>query len=163
MSYLEIGLQTGLCRDNVKATQKTTIDPDKNANSPTFLMTSKEFFSINQKKFDIIFIDGLHHSSQVYEDILESLNILNLKGTILLHDMLPTSKEMQQVPRISKVWTGDCYKAFIKLRIERTDLEMYTIDTDWGIGVIQRGIQAKLNIDSSDITYESFLLKKKNG
>ena len=62
-------------------------------------MTSDEFFEQNKEKFDIVFIDGLHHSEQVYKDILNSLNILNEDGTIICHDMNPTEEFRQIVPR----------------------------------------------------------------
>ena len=61
--YLEIGIESGVCRDNVIAENKTTVDPDTHANNPTFLMTSDEFFSQNKETFDIVFIDGLPHGS----------------------------------------------------------------------------------------------------
>ena len=51
-------------------------------------MTSDEYFSKFKDKFDIIFIDGLHHYEQVKKDIFNSLEILNSNGIILMHDCL---------------------------------------------------------------------------
>ena len=72
--YLEIGLCSGVCRDNVIAENKTTVDPLDKTDNPTHLMTSDKFFAGNTKKFDLIFIDGLHEAPQVHKDILNALD-----------------------------------------------------------------------------------------
>ena len=74
-------------------------------------------------------------------DIENSLSVLNDNGTILCHDMLPTSELIQAVPRVSGIWTGDCWKAWAKLRGTRKDLEMFIVQDDWGVGVIRVGNQ----------------------
>jgi hypothetical protein len=55
--------------------------------------------------------------------------------------MLPNSEATQQVPRIQAIWTGDCWKAWFKLKGTRKDLKMFVVESDWGVGVIQRGEQ----------------------
>ncbi len=140
-TYLEIGLQSGGNRDNIKVNpkNKTTVDPDIKSNNPTHRMTSDEFFKGNTKTFDAIFIDGLHHSDQVLKDILNGLEVLNDGGTIFCHDMLPENEDMAKVPRITSTWTGDCWKAWFKLLSTKDDLEMFIVDTDLGVGVIRKG------------------------
>jgi predicted O-methyltransferase YrrM len=123
-------------------------------------MTSDEFFHQNEETFDIIFIDGLHEREQVYRDIYNSLLWLNQNGTIIVHDLLPTKEEHQIVPRISKQWTGDVWKAWVDVRIENQMLEMFVVDTDWGVGVIRKGIQNLLKINC-EINWENFTLNKK--
>lgn len=162
-SYLEIGVFEGMCRDKVEIEQKTTVDPDRKANNPTHRMTSDAFFAQNKEKFDIIFIDGLHHSEQVYKDIINSLNVLNEGGTIVCHDMLPTQEIIQRVPRMQGIWTGDCWKAWMYLRGTRKDLDMKVVNTDWGVGIIQRGKQEivpKLNIPIQSMKWEFFVENK---
>ena len=104
---------------------------------------SDDFFESLDKnvKFDLIFIDGLHHYDQVLRDIRNSLKHLNKGGTIVCHDMLPDNEEMQIVPRQVESWTGDCWKAWAYLRMTRKDLSMIVLDTDHGIGIICRGRQ----------------------
>jgi hypothetical protein len=157
--YLEIGLCSGMCRDAVKAENKTTVDPSDRSDNPTHLMTSDRFFQINKNKFDIIFIDGLHEAPQVYKDILNALECLNEGGTILCHDMLPTSEIVQRVPRAQAIWTGNCWAAWAKLRGRRQDLEMFVVNTDWGVGVIRKGEQEiceELDVPFADMTWEFF-------
>lgn len=153
-SFLEIGLDSGICRDKVNATHKVSVDPDERTNNPTHLMTSDEFFAQNEEKFDLVFVDGLHHADQVLRDIENALEFLNEGGVVVCHDMLPTMEIVQRVPRENAVWTGDCWKAWAKLRGTRKDLSMYIVESDWGVGVIQKG---KQKIDKSlDLPLEKY-------
>ena len=51
-----------------------------------FKKTSDEFFEKNEKKFDLIYIDGSHEASQVYKDLCNSWNCLNQEGIIICDD-----------------------------------------------------------------------------
>lgn len=138
-SYLEVGVWRGKNFDAINVDHKVSVDP---CGHPTFKMTSDAFFSINKAKFDLIFIDGLHHSEQVHRDVLNSLDFLTPSGIILMHDCLPQCEEAQfrdRIPRVKGGWTGDCWKAFAYLRATRGDLVMLTIERDHGIGVISKG------------------------
>lgn len=166
-SYLEVGYGTGDNFDRITSNgclAKQGIDighgvPDK---SKCFIGTATEYFKEFDKPWDIIFIDGSH----LYEDVLEDFNVclshLTSSGTIVLHDCLPPSKDFQerkQVPSCAG-WTGDVWKAIYILRISRPDLEITTLDTDYGCCVIKRGKQELLKIFSNDINYD-FLEKHK--
>jgi len=159
VSYLEIGVQEG---DNYKAVEcynKTGVDPNPIYKDSTIIKkTSDEFFESHDKLsyYDIIFIDGLHEAKQVKKDIENALKVLSRDGVIICHDMLPLTKAHQEVPRIQKQWNGDCWKAFVRLRAERSDIEMYTIDTDWGLGIIRQGSQEVLDIKTDELTWGFF-------
>jgi hypothetical protein len=160
--YLEIGIASGICRDSIKVENKTTVDPDTRSNKPDYLMTSDDFFTQNREKFDVVFIDGLHEAPQVYKDIHNALECLKDGGMIFCHDMLPTSEEVQIVPRPipESVWTGDCWKAWAKLKGMREDLEMFIIQDDWGVGVIKKGSQeifAELNTSLVNMDWGFYL------
>lgn len=158
-SYLEIGVQAGHCFRAIHCNYKVGVDPD-NTSAATIHKTSDEFFANNKEKFDIIFIDGLHHADQVYKDIMNSLDVVNDGGIILMHDCKPTTEFMQQIPLTTQVeWTGDTWKAYVKVRTEREDLEMFVIDTDWGVGVIKKGKQEKLKV-TVPLTYDNFVIHK---
>ena len=63
-NYLEVGLDDGINFNNIKIKNKVSVDPAEGIYSkslPTHKMTSDEFFNKNKNKFDIVFIDGLHH------------------------------------------------------------------------------------------------------
>ena len=68
--------------------------------------------------------------------------------------MIPIDENSQKVPRIQKIWMGDCWKAFVELRAEREDLLMHTVDTDCGCGTISKGKQVL--IDKRVSNYHDF-------
>ena len=117
-------------RFNVK--KKTGVDP---VSGGSLRMTSDNFFLKNNEKFDCIFIDGLHEYHQVKKDIINSLNVLNDNGIILLHDCLPDNVFTQAIPRCKKNWNGDVWKAIVEFRTN-PDTDVYTCYADQGIGVI---------------------------
>lgn len=148
-TYLEIGINDGytFCRIQIK--DKDGVDPQMHIPFTNFVMTSDTFFKQLEEhiKYDIIFIDGLHRSHQVYTDILNSLDHLSDDGIILCHDMNPLFEILQRENYVlGDIWLGDSWKAFAKLRSERSDLEMYTIDVDVGVGIIKRGSQKTIEI-----------------
>jgi hypothetical protein len=103
-----------------------------------YKMTSDDFFTMIHETtvFDVIFIDGLHEASQVEKDIHNALKHLSPKGTIVLHDCNPPTLEHTTTGDKHGHWNGDTYKAFIKFQMQYPEYEAYTIDTDWGCGVI---------------------------
>lgn len=155
--YLEIGIQHGINFKAVKCKDKVGVEPEKLYEDDRVLKTTSDtFFEYNKDKFDIVFIDGLHHAEQVKKDIENSLKVLNKDGVVICHDMLPPTEKHQLVPRIQKVWNGDCWKAFVELRTKRDDLEMYVIDDDWGVGVIRFGKQKKLDLKGLKMNWPNF-------
>lgn len=152
--YCEIGVQKSKSFNNVKCEYSVGVDPDQSTKA-THHMTSDEYFKKNKDRFDIFFVDGLHHSDQVYKDIINCLERLEDDGTIICHDMNPREEVYQKVPRETKVWNGDCWKAFVRLRTERDNLEMYVIDADEGCAVIRKGSQEKLDISGKGINYDN--------
>lgn len=144
-SYLEIGTQHLWSNyNNINAAKKVCIEPFPIAGTESeisYIGTSDDYFSsISQDvKFDIVFIDGLHHDDQVLRDIENSLKHLNDNGTIVCHDCLPTTEHMQIRDNHGGAWTGDVWKAIARLRVESIDLDIRVVNTDYGCGIIRRG------------------------
>lgn len=154
IDYLEIGVNDGSCIRRIDIPNKDGVDPSPNSEigfgdsvpEINFQVTSDDFFeNYAYKKYDVIFIDGLHHSDQVDKDIQNSLKYLNDGGFILLHDCNPPEYEIQLVPRQTGIWNGDVWKSIVKLRCTDPTLEINVIDTDWGVGLIRRGSQDVYN------------------
>lgn len=149
-SYLEIGVRDGRNFEKIVINRKVGVDPfPKKKLNNLFEITSDEFFKINKKFFDIIFIDGLHLEHQVDKDINESLNILSKDGFIILHDCNPPSefqqRENYEVDGKFPPWNGTVWKSFAKLRMKNPNLKMYCVNCDWGVGIIQRGNSKNFN------------------
>ncbi len=138
-SYLEIGTQRGYCFNEIKCDFKIGIEPDHfMIQQGHYLMTSDVYFEQYDHKFDIVFIDGLHHADQVLMDLGNAASRLNANGRIILHDMLPTSEETQRVPRESLEWYGDCWKVGYLL-YDKYNLKLTLHNFDCGILEIQLG------------------------
>jgi hypothetical protein len=155
VNYLEIGVNDAECIRKIKAIHKDGVDPNPGAevgggNYPeiNYPITSDDFFNFikgHDIKYDLIFIDGLHHSDQVDKDVANSLNHLSSNGIIVMHDCNPPEYEIQLVPRITGIWNGDVWKSLVKLRCTNPNLEINVVDTDWGVGILKVGSQELYN------------------
>jgi len=110
---------------------------------------------------DVVFVDGLHEYRQALRDVENALEYLTDQGVIIMHDCNPLNfagaypvkesfeelKELiakGQIPGWNDCWNGDVWKALVQLRIEHDDLDIFTIDLDWGLGIITKGKGEKL-------------------
>jgi hypothetical protein len=176
-SYIEIGLNhPHECFDFVKCNKKHSVEPgykELEKNHATYKFTSDEFFSrLNYNvldiskdyKWDIIFIDGLHISYQVERDIINSLEHLSENGTIVLHDCDPFMYDLNPMRVLEDYygydWNGTVWKAFYKLRTEKTDLKMCCLNIDNGLGIIRRGNSQIIPHDNIFYEYKVFNTKK---
>ena len=155
-SYLEIGVQHGESFREVRCANKIGVDPDPRSRAP-IVKTSDQFFfkelqennAAETKPFDIVFIDGLHTYEQCKKDIFNALAVIPSYGSIVVHDLLPTTQLMQEVPRKkdARQWTGDVWRAWIHYRSNKL-LKMEVYDFDFGVGVIQFGSQKPIRSDA---------------
>ena len=147
-SYLEIGIYDGACFKNIKLGDKDGVDPAPvwfNDNRIHILTSDAYFGHLSvDKKYDIVFIDGLHEYSQTLKDISNSLDHLNKNGIIVLHDCNPPTEWHQREPSEfdgTGKWNGTVWKGFVEYRSKRKDLNMFVVDCDWGVGIIQKGFK----------------------
>lgn len=159
-SYLEIGTRHKADNfDKIKCREKFCIDPDPNAEAD-FELTSDEFFKINNKKYDCIFIDGLHEGHQVYKDIKNSIKYLNNGGIIFCHDINPKTfgngYDFEDYNGIGE-WNGDSWKGFVKYRFE-TPYYTFTVPEDEAyLGIIDTNSKTDVeqcNIKIGELTYK---------
>lgn len=163
-TYLEIGYYKGWSFDRVNCKSKIAIDPfpcktpeqeaapkgaiiiEDLGKSEEFTdfskfkyihkISSDEYFEKFHSAYDLIFIDGLHEAHQVSRDIRNALKHLNLGGTIVLHDCNPPLLK-HTTTGIDGCWTGDTFFAVIDYYTFEPNISYCTIDTDWGVGIIQ--------------------------
>ena len=154
-SYLEIGVFTGQCIREVTAGIKDGVDPGaENADTPpevNYKMGSDEFFDLMKARskkyqYDIIFIDGLHHTDQVDKDIENCLEYLIDGGILMLHDCNPSKEEYTSVPRQTAIWHGAVYKSALKFRLKNIH-SIFTVDTDCGCAVITKDYISETDAD----------------
>lgn len=159
-NYLEIGIDNGSNYNKIICANKVSVDPAIGQYShakPTYRMTSDEFFQTKSKEcgpFDIIFIDGLHHSDQVDKDIANSISNLSKGGFIILHDCNPLKKEEQIIPRNKTGrWNGDVWKSVVKFKNSNSRLGCVVLNTDEGLGIISDRIPKNKKFEYS-LEYE---------
>lgn len=135
-SYLEIGVFNPDHNFNkINVPVKLSVDPDHDARA-IICNTSDGYFERKDpnKKFDLIFIDGLHHADQVEKDIINSWNCLTPGGVIVLHDCNPPTEATTCVPRgKQREWCGNVYQTVSKIASPK-----FTVDFDYGCMVIRK-------------------------
>ena len=175
-SYLEIGLDNpSLNFEKIKCDLKESVDPYVDMmgnkitpkleylNSLTYRMASDEFFESikDDKKYDFIFIDGLHYDKQVVKDIVNSMKHLSNNGIIMMHDCLPFMEEHQVYPADKSfmgAWTGNVWKTLPTIFNKLQKIEYCTIDTDWGLGILpKQEITFNVNDYSSEYIWDDFV------
>lgn len=165
-SYLEIGVGDGKAFSVIRCEHKESVNPAEDlyaSAEPTLRMTSDVFFAQNVVKFDLIFIDGLHHADAVERDLDNALAALNPGGVVVCHDLNPTTEKMQAVPRSESEWTGDCWKAWVRLRCRRSDLVFAVTDIDYGVGIILTGEPSPmpcLVADLNNLNWRAFYMSR---
>ena len=127
----------------------------------TFPCTSDHFFNhyadnALKNGIDVAFVDGLHTYEQSLKDVENCLKYLNPHGFIVMHDCNPLSEAIAypvtssfndvlklahngEIPGWNGAWTGDVWKTIVHLRATKKDLNIFTLDLDWGLGIISKG------------------------
>jgi len=153
-----------------------------NKNNVFFELTSNEFFDQQQEflvhigGLDVVLIDGLHLYEQVLLDVEHCLKYLNPNGVLILHDCNPMFKagairgyspiEIAKANPLgwNGTWHGDVWKAIVRLRSERPDLNVQVIDCDFGIGLVRKGFPENMLYFSPDeinaLNYEDLELNR---
>ncbi|MCL6261442.1 class I SAM-dependent methyltransferase [Aquiflexum sp. TKW24L] len=205
-NYLEIGCQTGKSFLPIRAKNKTAVDPvfkipigrklknlikwPSNKHNRYFTEESDAFFA-NHKDYlkqlghlDVVLVDGLHNFRTSLNDVLNSLEYLNPKGLILMHDcyppnaaaafpaeFFPTDEEIKNLKGWTGEWCGDVWKSVAYLIQKYPDLlETGVINTDYGLGFVmpksgfkERNfkIDEKLFAEIDKLTYEDMMKNPK--
>ena len=147
-TYLEIGIDNpGRCFDLVKCRLRVGVDPRIGQTVVAdgrehYRQTSDEFFAREDRKFGLVFVDGLHLADQVVRDVDGALAHLAPNGTIVVHDCAPGSlAEALPERRAGLPWYGTVWHGWMRLRAARWNLHMRVLMVDRGCGIIRMGNQ----------------------
>ena len=101
--------------------------------------TSDEYFEdlAKSKKFDIIFIDGLHLAEQVEKDFFNAYRHLKKRnGIIIIDDVCPNNHHEAKVPPTpGQGWRGSVWEFWAKMRGEDQN-QIWTVALELGLGVV---------------------------
>jgi hypothetical protein len=90
------------------------------------------------RSFDIALVDSWHEFEPSWRDIVEGFRLIRADGTLVVHDCLPPRPEVAAPKFVPGEWCGVSYQAYVDFISERHDLAVYTVDTDYGCGVIRK-------------------------
>jgi hypothetical protein len=130
LSYLEIGVFAGNTIEAVKIQTRVAVDPKPlylrfpSRGVKTFKCTSDSFFAKAQKtRFDLIYLDGLHHFKQTWLDLENAVRSIKPYGIIFIDDVVPVDEFSALTPQSyalqkrfmnsgsrSYAWHGDVFK-----------------------------------------------------
>jgi Methyltransferase domain len=146
-AYLEIGVRDGACIRQISAGRKYAVDPEPV--DPAFIgqdgthmaqMTSDSFFSeaapalLGAAPVHVALVDGLHEFRQSLRDILNIERHIVPQGIVFVHDCNPPTR--QNAEERNGPWNGDVWKVALYLARFRPDLAFFTLNCDWGVGVV---------------------------
>ncbi len=171
--YLEVGVSTGETFTRIKARKKTGVDPvyafDFKANAEADstahyeVLTSDAFFqkAIERgvKKFDVVFLDGLHTFEQILKDLLNAVHLVEESGIIVIDDVIPSdyTASVSDVPTMFALrraagnadasWMGDVYKIVWFVATYMPFFNYATIKENHGQMVLWRGVNRTVEKD----------------
>jgi hypothetical protein len=149
--YLEIGIAKGKTLGAIAASHRCAVDPSPQIDllhiprrCEVHLKTSDEFFAeiSPSRRFDAVFVDGLHEFRQSYRDCVNSLSRLAPGGFILVDDVVPIDA-IAAIPdlqfalreadrsgvRLSS-WMGDVYKTAMAIATLHPELSSCVVTGD---------------------------------
>lgn len=92
--------------------------------------------------YDIVFVDPWHTFECSMRDLQAGLSVLREDGVMIVHDCCPPKRECASLQPAEGCWCGVTYCAYIELLMSRCDLIYYTVDTDYGCGVVKKKLRA---------------------
>lgn len=120
-------------------------------------------------QYDVIFLNGYHSYQTAYSAIEQAIKLLAEDGVVVIHNCRPTnevvglpkSRYAAVDPKVRAdnggAWTGDVWKAIVRLRIDRADVSVVTLDCDWGCALItQEQSNSILDMDLDDLDAMTF-------
>ena len=79
---------------------------------------------------------------------MEGFRLIRANGTLVVHRLLAARcTDDRRAQYISGEWCGVSYQAYVDFISQRHDLAAYTVDTDYGCGVIRKLAEPSLKRD----------------
>ena len=153
-SYLEIStLTTGWQDDLIDKDQFTDREllvyalPSDRHDKPhityrTSLTTSSKLvraiLASHREPYDLVFVDPHHTYENSYEDLIGAFELVRPGGVVVVHDCNPPDSSIALPQYQEGAWCGATYWAFIDFVLGRSDIRYYTVDCDYGCGVVYK-------------------------
>jgi hypothetical protein len=89
-------------------------------------------------RYDIILVDPFHEYDASYRDLKEAFDLIDKGGMLVVHDCLPPNAAVATPKFKPGSWCGVTYKAYLDFVCARRDLVYFTVDADFGCGLIRK-------------------------
>lgn len=86
--------------------------------------------------FDLVFVDPHHTYENSFEDIVGGFSLVRQGGALVIHDCNPPNAQVAAPDFTPGEWCGVTYWAYIDFVLGRAGITYYTVDTDYGCGVV---------------------------
>jgi hypothetical protein len=145
-TYLELGVYDGSTISRVRNYVDRIISVDiKDIRTEQIgefhLKTTDEFFKDFNEMVDVIFIDADHNFESVKKDFINSIEILNEFGVIILHDTDPMEEWL-----LEPTYCSDSYKIDEWIRENYKDFDIMTLPiTQAGLTLVKRKKDKRVN------------------
>lgn len=90
------------------------------------------------ERFDLIAVDPFHEYASSRADFELCIALLADDGVLLSHDCAPASLALAAPTFTQGSWCGLTYAALVTLAAKHPELAVTVLDTDYGIGIVQR-------------------------
>jgi len=132
-----------------------------------FCMPSDQFFASQRRllahnRLALALVDGLHTADQAFRDVIHCVEWLGSGGIVVMHDCnpqtrsasAPTREEAEDFAGFDGKWNGDVWKAVVRLRATRHDLDVCVLDCDEGLGLVtRRPVEQVLDLSPADLEH----------
>lgn len=90
-------------------------------------------------QYDVILLNSWHEYATSYRDLSAAFQLLKTGGVMVVHGCLPPNADLAMpTHQSSSTWCGVTYKAYLDFIIAETHLNYYTVDIDYGCGIIKK-------------------------
>jgi predicted O-methyltransferase YrrM len=103
--------------------------------------------------YDVVFVDSWHAASHCLEVLEWSLDRIRPFGAIVVHDSNPPTAWHQRSPTDfdpGTEWNGEAWQAVAQFRRRHPEMDVRTVDVDWGCTVIRADVPARDAIEPDD-------------
>lgn len=90
------------------------------------------------RPFDVMLVDPHHTYGCSMRDLTDAFSLLRVGGTLVVHDCNPPDRRHATPHFIQGAWCGVTYKAFLDFVFRNDAIDYFTVDTDYGCGVIRK-------------------------
>lgn len=92
----------------------------------------------DDQPFDLVLVNSWHEYETSWRDLQKAFRLIRPGGMLLVHDCLPPRAEIAGPLPIPGEWCGVSYQAYVDFVHGRNDLTFYTVDCDYGCGVVRK-------------------------